>query len=88
MLREGLIPQLACQKFAKVPVSPGEIEARDTIRNSHSYVKPNDHARPALLQTADPLDGAGFLHDLAVAFLIERRAAGRKLTQRMILAAH
>jgi len=34
----------ARQKFAKVPVTPGEIEGRDGICNCKSYVKGNDHA--------------------------------------------
>jgi hypothetical protein len=34
----------ACQKFAKVPVSPGEIEAPDNHDDSCSYVEGNDHA--------------------------------------------
>jgi hypothetical protein len=34
----------ACQKFAKVPVSPGEIEGPDNHDDSCSYVEGNDHA--------------------------------------------
>jgi hypothetical protein len=34
----------ACQKFTKVPISPGEIEAPDGHDDSRSYVKGNYHA--------------------------------------------
>src|ERR1700730_9564453 len=34
----------ACQKFATVPVSPGEIEAPDSHDDSCGYVEGKDHA--------------------------------------------
>src|SRR5262245_53285507 len=36
--------ECACQKFAKVPVSPGEIEAPDSHDDGCSYIEGYDHA--------------------------------------------
>jgi hypothetical protein len=43
----------ARQKFAKVGVSPGEIEAPDSHDDSCSYVEGNDQPRQATLPTYD-----------------------------------